>query len=310
MPREVLSLPIASIAIPAKRIGYFDPQHAVGLGADMTGNGQHDPIHVKRNGNAAKLPWTLVAGLHRLRGAEGIGWTEIAAIQVAEPSASDAELRRLELSENLDHRQRRPIERAIFMVERARLEEAVDHPGRVAEASQDRAARARWDASDTMSLASWRERTAAAMGCGVKTLERYQRIHKAIVEELPADAWRAEHPQADELPQLLNFHPLGASFTAMDRLASLNPIARLSAAKAILARPDATSIEQVLVEAGIKMSTGRRLDPEKLGAVMMDTWMRMPLAGRRAHVEWLVENVTPGMAVEMVAGFKKRGLLP
>ena len=139
--RPILRLPTSAIAVPEKRIGFFDTGHAANLGALIAANGQHDPIHVKRNGNAAKLPWTLIAGLHRLRGAEKAGLSEIDAIQVADASASADELRQLELSENLDHRQRRPIERAIFMVERARLEEAIDHPNGGEETPQERAAR-------------------------------------------------------------------------------------------------------------------------------------------------------------------------
>lgn len=114
-PRYILSLPILGIAV-GPRIGLFDAVRAERLGVSMAAEGQHNPIQVQRNGNAGKRRWTLVAGLHRLRGAEAIKWTEIDAIKVAGPGASDDELRRLELSENLDHGQRRPIERAMFMV--------------------------------------------------------------------------------------------------------------------------------------------------------------------------------------------------
>ncbi len=113
-----MQLPIVAIAV-GERIGFFSATHAARLGESMAADGQHAPIQVRRNGNAAKLPWTLVAGLHRLRGAELQGWAEIAAIQVADKSATPADLRRLELAENLNHMARRPIERAIMMAEDA-----------------------------------------------------------------------------------------------------------------------------------------------------------------------------------------------
>ncbi|WP_010545596.1 ParB/RepB/Spo0J family partition protein [Sphingomonas elodea] len=296
--RAIMGLPIASIAV-GPRIGFYNPEHAARLGASIAAEGQHDPIHVKRNGNAAKLPWTLVAGLHRMRGAALAGLTTIDAIQVAEAGATELTLRKLELSENLDHSERRPIERAILMIERARLEEANDHPGHVGEPSQVRAARARWDASITMMDASgWRDRAAAAMGCSVPTLERYTRVYRHIVEGLP------------DLAEALNFHPLGESLSAMMRLASLNETARRTAAETILSRPDWGSMDQVLAAAGLAESKGSRIDADKLGNVMVNTWAKMPISARQAHVEWLVDNITPSMANDMVVGFKKRGLLP
>lgn len=297
-PRAVLTLPIADIAIPAERIGYFDPAHAAALGCAFVADRQHTPILVKKNGNAAKLPWTLVAGLHRLRGAEGAGLGTIEAIQAAHAGASREELRRLELSENLDHRQRRPIERAIFMVERARQEEAIDHPGREAETPQRRAARVRWDASITMTDADWRSRTAAALGCSIATLERYQRLHRTIVVELP------------DLAERLNFHPLGDSLSAMMQIAGFkSETARRAAVEAVLSRPDWPNVQAAIVAAGIRESTGNRVDASRPLAVMMNAWRRMPLAGQRAHVEWLVDEITPGMARDIVAGIEKRGLL-
>ena len=265
----------------------------------MNADCQHTPIQVKRNGNAAKLRWTLVAGLHRLRGAQQIGWSEIDAIQVADASASDTELRRLELAENLSHRFRRPIERSIMMVEHARLEEAIDHPGRVGEAPIERALRVRTSTSVTMTdVDGWRARTATAFGCSLTSLERHQRIHRAIVEALA------------DLAQPLNDHPMGESFSNLMKLAGIKADdARRKAVETILSKPDWKSMDEVLVASGLTISTGNRVDTNKLGAVMIDTWSKMPPIGRKAHVEWLAGEITPGQAKSMVATFKKRGLL-
>ena len=294
--RAVQPLLIESIAI-GERVGFYCAEHAAQIGADIAANGQHDPIHVKRNGNAAKLPWTLIAGLHRLRGAAGIGRTEIDAIQVADASAGDAELRRLELSENLDHRQRRPIELAIMVDARAKLEEAIDHPGRVGEASQVRAGRARQAASAIVADAGWRERTATCMGLSLRSLERLQRLHRNIVEALP------------DLAEQLNFHPLGESSSAMKRVADFKLlVARRRAAEAIIARPDCASIDEILSEAGLAGSTGNR--DERLGAQAMTAFRGMSLHQRQAHVEWLADEMTPGMALGLVARLRDNGRLP
>lgn len=295
--RAVQSLPIASIVI-GKRVGFYCAAHAAQLGADMAANGQHDPIHVKRNGNAANLPWTLIAGLHRLRGAEHAGLGEVNAIEVAGPSATDADLRRLELSENLDHRQRRPIELAIMVDARAKLEEAIDYPGRVGETSQIRAARTRWDASEadagvTMTPASWRERTAAAFGCSKETIKRLQRIHRDIVEALP------------DLAEQLNFHVLGETLSAITELAKVPEIDRRKAADMILSKSDWQNIKDALIAAKVRASNGNRV--RDLGARVMNIWSEMSLHQQQAHVEWLADEMTPGMAVGLVARLRANG---
>ena len=309
--RLVLTLPIAEIAI-GERIGFYHADHAARIGASMEAEGQHAPVQVRRNGNAAKQPWTLIAGLHRLRGAMGIGWSEIAAIQIAGGDTSGADLRRMELAENLGQKHRRPIERAIMMAEHALLEEAIDHPDSVGEASQVRAAKKRWksttsNAEDIVSSASmdtsatvadvegWRARTAAAFDCSVKSLQRHERLHRAIVEALP------------DLAEALNNHPLGESLTAMGRLAKIKRVeARRAAAEMLLSRLDWKSMEEMLVAAELKASTGYSV-PDR--SKLMDAWNKWSLQERKAYSEWIAEKVTPGMAIEMVARFKRRGLL-
>lgn len=96
----------------------------------------------------------------------------------------------------------------------------------------------------------------------------------------------------------------------MTRIAQLKqPEARQKAIEMVLSRSDWQSMDEVMVAAGLAMSTGNRVNPEKLGAVMMDTWAKLPPAGRRAHIEWLAEKVTPGQAMDMVSRFKQRGLI-
>lgn len=294
MDRPVMSLPIADIAV-GDRIGFFNADHAARLGASMAAKGQHDPIHVKRNGNAAKQRWTLIAGLHRLRGSEAVGWTAIDAIQVADARASDADLRRLELSENIDHRHRRPIERAILMVEHARLEEAIDHPGKVGESQHTRGGRMKNSAAVTMTAAEdWRSRTAAAFGVSLSSLERHQRLYRAIVEAMP------------DLAQRLNDHPLGESFAAMRDIASIKmDDTRRAAVLKVLERDDWPSLSAALEAAGLKDSNGNRVDPANHRAVMITAWAKMPLTDKRTYLEEFPKVITKDMAQRLIVNLMK-----
>lgn len=219
--RVVLSLLIADIAV-GERIGFLNPAHVKTLAEDIKAHGQHDPVHVQQLGHAGNPHWKLLAGLHRLRAATYAGLSAVNAIEVAGPDASQAELRRLELSENLDHQHRRPIERAMLVTARARLEEEADHPGRVGERAQVRAGRTRQSASVRITDAGWRKRTADAMGCSLSTLEKLQRIHRDVVGALP------------DLAERLNFHPLGESLSGMTELAQVPEVDRRKGALAII----------------------------------------------------------------------------
>lgn len=302
--RTVEMLPVVSIAIESiaigERIGFYNQTHAERIGESMDTEGQHAPIQVKRNGNAAKLPWTLVAGLHRVRGAEFRGWAHIQAIQVADKVTTDADLRRLELAENLSHRFRRPIERAIMMAAHAKLEEAIDHPDHVGETRQQRGARVRNSASVTVTEGDgWRERTAKAFECAVPTLERHQRIYRDIVEALP------------DLAQALNDHPMGESFSNMRQLAvlPLNDLQndRRRAALTLLSRDDWKSMEEVLTSAfENRGSKGNRVDPRNYHAVIKTTFEKMRLHEKRALLDDLPEILTKDMASRLAAKLVKR----
>ena len=303
--RAVHSLPIADVGeLPADQlVGLIDPDAVACLTARLAEEGLLTPIWVRRNGNAAKKPWSVIAGRHRLRAAAALGWTEIAAEERADAASDAYELRRLQVAENLDRRVLRPIERACHIMERWRAAAGTIVPSEPAN-RYSAAVRQRWEVLETVSNTSAGDMgtvdvaTAAACGVTDRTVRSYRDLHAAIVVAFP------------DLFARLNAHPLGESLSAMKRLAAFKQgEARRHAIDTILSRPDWQSIDEALSAAGLARSTGSRVDPEKLGAVMMDAWGKMPLIGRRAHVEWLVENVTPGMAMDMVAGFKRRGLL-
>lgn len=301
----VMPLPIAQIGEldAGLYVGLIDETAIDCLSIRLAAEGLLTPIWVRRNGNAAATKWSVIAGRHRLRAAIRLGWTEIDAEERANSASGPDELRRLQIAENLDRRDLRPIERACFVMDRWR--DAAERVTRKSPSSpQSRASRARWSALEAVANAATFDRAAVdqATGddCGGKSprwVRTYRSIFEAIVVGLP------HHFAA------LNAHALGESLSAMTKLASLNEVARRKAAQTIISNADWLSIDQALEAAGVASSKGKRVDPDKFGAVMMDAWARMPAPARHAHVEWLVEHVTPGMAKNMVAGFQKRGLL-
>lgn len=279
--QTVMTLPIAEI-------GELDPEDYVGLieetaveclTARLAAEGLLTPIWVRRNGNAKKKRWSVIAGRHRLLAAQRLGWTEIAAEVRAGVSSKRAELRALQVAENLDRRAMRPIERALFIMERWHIEAGVE-------------------VLDTMSKASIDQRTAIACGLdNARTVRRYRRLHDRLFVELR------------DLAPRLNSHPLGESFSIMTTLAQEAKIGeRRKVAEMILSRPDWKSIDEVMVALG-RLSTGRRVDPEKLRVVMVDTWGKLPKDAKRAHLDFLVENVTEDMATRLIVNLTKRWVL-
>ncbi|HEX4738733.1 MAG TPA: ParB N-terminal domain-containing protein [Allosphingosinicella sp.] len=309
--RSILSLPIAEIAV-GERVGFFHPDHAARLGASIAAEGQHDPIHVRRNGNRAERPWTLVAGLHRLRGVEGIGRQVIDAIQAADASSDEATLLRLELSENLDHRAPLPIERAMFIAARAQLEEEIDHPGRLGEGRAQRAARTRWDASATIAQAfdpagslataealDWRQRTAAVCGCSLRTFALYLSIYRALVEPFPRDVL-AE----------MNRHPLAESLTNLLRIVKLpTPEGRRRVIDAMLADPELPTMDAAFVAAELSTSKGNRPASDDFEARVLRGWDRMKLRQKRGVAIHIAKHAPPSVAAEMVQALRDRGLV-
>jgi len=255
------------------------------------------------------MPWRLVAGRHRIGAAGLLDWTHIDAIQVADTNADAAVLRKLELSENLDHRRPRPIERAIFIDARARLEEEIDHPGHAGETRQERGARLRWHANNIMSQASnWRLRLADALGCDVRTIERYREVYCNVVAP------------CSDLAEALNRHRACRKFEAIYGLAKVpNVQSRRKVIDLLLADPELKSIDDAKFKAGVSTSKGGRMpERDRAHAAFLTGWQRMPLAQQRAAAptfardlpptvaEIMAENLRADAARRMLEALKKR----
>ena len=108
------TVPIASIFV-GDRARPIDEDHAAAIAASMMDRGLINPITVRATpaANGGKTPLTLVAGGHRLRGAQLNNWEEIDVIVV---SADAVEAQLIELSENIYRNELNPLDRALFVL--------------------------------------------------------------------------------------------------------------------------------------------------------------------------------------------------
>lgn len=103
-----------------------------------------DAIHVRQK-KVGQL--VLIAGAHRLEAAKRLGWDEIEAKVWAD--ATDDWARLMEIDDNIAGAELNPLDTALFLAERKRVYEKL-HPETKHGAA---GAAARWDATDTMSVA-------------------------------------------------------------------------------------------------------------------------------------------------------------
>src|SRR5690606_18295837 len=95
-----------------ERLREVDEDYALALAASIRTHGLLNPITVRATPRAAR-PYTLIAGVHRYRGAELAGLKEIEAAVV---KADKAEARLMEVAENLIHNDLSVIDRAMCII--------------------------------------------------------------------------------------------------------------------------------------------------------------------------------------------------
>lgn len=317
MTGELLLIPIADIEI-GERIAVRDDAHIAHLAGLFEADGQRDPIEVAKRGPDAARPWLLVAGYHRIHAAMAAGLPHIAAYQVADENATVAQLKLIELSENVDHRKHRPIDLSILIAARAEIELAVDYPDAANEPWYMRAAKTRWakddaqiimtsasengsgDAEEMISSASnWLVRTAIAFSRTDRSIRHYLTIYRNLAVVFP------DHISA------LNFHPALEGFTSAYRLAQIKDEgSRRAVVEALIAKPEIETLDQAMVEAKISTSKGQRPAKGDLAPVKFQTgWEAMRLPEKRAWALKFAGWVTDGMALEMVRYWEAHGHL-
>lgn len=103
----------------ADRLRPSDPAWVQAIAASMAEHGQEQPIIVRRSGDR----FVLVAGKHRLDGAQLLGWTAIDAD--VRHDMTDEQARIVEIDENLMRQELSAIDRAIFLAKRKAIWEAL-----------------------------------------------------------------------------------------------------------------------------------------------------------------------------------------
>ncbi len=99
------------IVVP-ERIRPVDDEHAKALAQSIVREGLMNPITVRHTPNAKEGNYTLIAGAHRLRAAELLGYSDIDAV-VVQADKENAAL--LEVAENLFRNELSVIDRALFV---------------------------------------------------------------------------------------------------------------------------------------------------------------------------------------------------
>lgn len=118
------TIPVALIDI-GERLRPVSEPHAELLAENIGQTGRlRQPIEIRQVGHR----YSLIAGRHRLRAVELLGWAAIDAFVYA---ASDDEARLAEIDENLVRHELNPLDRAVFLAERKAIYEKL-HPETVA----------------------------------------------------------------------------------------------------------------------------------------------------------------------------------
>jgi ParB family chromosome partitioning protein len=318
---EIMQLSVADVD-PAMdgRIGLFWPEKAAGLAARMLAEGQNDPIKVKRNGNRAKYPWTLIAGAHRLEACR-INGSFVDAIEV-HGNADD--LAAIQASENIDRRELAPLERAMFVAAvadaaKTRLKAlhggksqqqiaaeigAAERAVKMTERSDDRADKVQFtpiEKADTEAEAAgevlsstyrWSDTTAAACGMGVESLKRSLRIFRIIVE-----------PNRDLMDA---FKDCAAAANASALLAICaqggNPANVRKAIEWLIAHPEAKTADEALVALDMMPSRGSAAAAPATGDTkflngLQSNLQRLSLGGQRRAADVIAQAIAPSALV-------------
>jgi ParB family transcriptional regulator, chromosome partitioning protein len=124
-----------------------------------------DPVHVRKRKDGRLV---LIAGLHRLLAALELGWDEI-EVKVW-TDVTDDWARLMEIDDNLAGAELNALDTAIFLATRKAVYERL-HP-ETKYATGAALAKKRWDATDTMSVASFATATAQKFGMNERSVFR------------------------------------------------------------------------------------------------------------------------------------------
>lgn len=246
---RLLNIRLADIRVSPDRLRKLDPNWRDAITVSFTEIGQQQPILVSRQGEHFKL----VAGLHRLKAAEKLGWETLDAIPV---DGSKLTLRLHEIDENLLRRELSELDRAAFLLERKTVWEEL-HP----ETAKGKAgAAARWMQPTGLSFAS---DVAEKLHLSVRSVQRAikrMKIDASVREEI-AGTFIADNG------------------SILDSLARLTPAEQRKVVKLMLRDKD--PVKSVGAALGKKPATGK---DQPLNALIA-LWKKTPASVKRAFVK-------------------------
>lgn len=171
-----------------------------------------DAIHVRQKKGGQLV---LIAGGHRLEAAKRLGWTEIEAKVWAD--VTDDWARLLEIDDNIAGAELTALDTAVFLAARKQVYERL-HPETKASTGAALAAR-RWDAADTMSVASFVTATSEKFGLSDRHVRRLVAAGDRL---LGGDAHRLRQaPRPVTLKDLAEIAKIGPPTERYDVIAAL-----------------------------------------------------------------------------------------
>ncbi|TAN70547.1 MAG: hypothetical protein EPN20_05515 [Magnetospirillum sp.] len=260
------TIPVAAISL-GLRLRVVDEVHAQHLAENIHEIGRlRSPIEVRKAKGRKGDSYTVIAGGHRFRAVQMLGWAEVPAFVF---EMTEQEARIWEIDENIRRHDLNPLDRAVFLSERQRLYEEL-HPETAAGVAGGKARQG--TANETISFA-----TDAAQRCGItpRTIQLAVSIAKGLnpgIRQRIAGTWLAL--KQSELLALIKLSPTEQS-AALDLLLAEEP-----AAKTV---DQAKRIVQGVRDAD-KSDTDKKFDK------LMDAWRRADKAAKRAFLAHLRET--------------------
>jgi ParB family chromosome partitioning protein len=257
------TLPVAVISM-GQRLRIVDDTHAQHLAENIQEVGRlRSPIEVRKTKGRKGAAYTVIAGGHRFRAVQMLGWAEVPAF-VFEMTEQEAKI--WEIDENIRRNELNPLDRAVFLSERQRLYEEL-HPETAAGVAGGKARQG--SANEIVSFA-----TDAAQRCGitVRTIQLAVSIAKGlapVIRQRIAGTWLAY--KQSELLALIKLSP-SEQMRALDMILSEPPQVRsVEAAKRFIQGVRETDVSAT----------------EKGFLKLAAAWEKADKAARRSFIEHL-----------------------
>lgn len=227
-----------------------------------------DAIHVRRKKDKS---FVLIAGLHRLTAALELGWL---LVPVVAWECTNDWARMMEIDDNVAGADLTPLDTAIFLAERKKIYEKL-HP----ETKQGSAgAEARWNATDTMSVASFSEATAEKFGMSDRHVRRLIAVGGALDHDQIRWLREAKKPVT---------------------LKDLDVISKISEpgqrAKVCIALTNGDAKNAAAAVRDLKPRDVKQADKDPIETAFLDLkarWMRAPKVAQRRFAEAIQDELT------------------